>query len=164
MDVQIVKGDLSLTDIAKGIKPAADIQRDDENLSGSRRNTSGNNNLDYTAVNAYNSAVTGRLHLDAAASIIVGRIRVKFFNGIHGCSENGNQEFDISSLRYMDEILFNDLEYLIRSIIRFGGKGACIKLSQCMRIIRDTAGLVSYKLDNEAYTDIENILRVIYNE
>lgn len=159
MNVQIVKGSVNLSEKAKGISIQSQIQQNTE-MDQNNDTVS----VDYIAVNAYNSAVTNRLSIDAAASIIVGRIRVKFVEGIRRHPENEPQEFDIASLRYMDDILFNDLEYLIKSVIRFGSNGACIKINQCMRMIRDAANLIYYKINNTTYNEIEAILKVVYNE
>ena len=160
MNVQIVKGAANLSDQAKGIKqqPSKPQDMSDNDI------VSDSVSVDYIAINAYNSAVTNRLSIDAAASIIVGRIRVKFVDGIRKHPENDPQEFDIKDLRYMDDILFDDLEYLIKSVIRFGSNGSCIKINQCMRMIRDAANLIYYKISSTTYSEIESILKVVYNE
>ena len=120
--------------------------------------------VDYIVLNTYNAAMLNKIPADKASSIIVGRIRVKFVEGIKTNPENEPVEFDIQSLRYLDDVLFSDLEYLIRSVLYFGTNGVCIKVSQCMKMIRDTANLIYYKLDQTSYNEIEGILKVVYNE
>lgn len=166
MAASLMRGKKNLTAEAKGVIPTS---KQKENKEVSKDNESEGQpdsavTLDYIVVNAYNGALTQRITIDTAASIIVGRIRVKFIEGIKKCHENGTVDMDIESLKYIDEVLFEDLEYIIKSVFHFGTKNACIKLSQCMKMIRDAAALVQYQIDRNSYNEIESILKVVYNE
>lgn len=119
--------------------------------------------VDTIVVNTV-KAVKGRmLAIDRAASIITGRIRVKFVSAIRSHSSNSQFEYEIASFKYLDEILFDDLTDIIRSIIQFGSRSG-ISHGQVMKMIVDTAKLIEYFIPEEDYNDIRNILGVVYNE
>lgn len=165
MNVSITKGGKNLIEESRGFIPSSPIKIKQQSTSSDNTNQKSNNaSIDYIVVNAYNSAARALIPVDKAASIITGRLRVKFVEGIKSFSENDVSEIDISSIKYLDEVLFNDLEYIICSVMRFTAKGSCITLSQCMKMIRDTAKMVDYKIDQESYNEMEKIMKVVYNE
>lgn len=163
MRASITVGERNITDEAKGLKTPTVY--DDENINNSTSKSSHNNaSIDYIVVNAYNSAARMQIPTTRAASIITGRIRVKFTEGIKSLSDNAVNGFDISSLKYLDEVLFDNLQYIITAVMQYGPKGSTITLSQCMKMIRDTANLIDYRLSQNSYDEIEKILKVVYNE
>ena len=95
--------------------------------------------------------------------MIVGRIRVRFVNAIRNNKENSQFGYEISSFQYLDEVLFNDMTYIINSVMQFGSRGT-IPLSYIMRMITDTANLIEYYIPEDDYTNIRNILGAVYNE
>ena len=164
MRASITKGDRNLTDEAKGLKTPTVYDDNTSSSNTTSKSSSNNASIDFIVVNAYNSAARQQIPVTRAASIITGRIRVKFTEGIKSLSENAVNGFDISSLKYLDEVLFDNMQYIVASVMHYGSKGSAITLSQCMKMIRDTANLIDYKLNQNSYEEIEKILKVVYNE
>lgn len=119
--------------------------------------------VDAIVVNTIRSLKGRGISIDRAASIITGRIRVKFVNAIRNHDQNSQFEFEIASFRYLDEILFNDLVEIIKSIMQFGSRSG-LSMSQVMKMIIDTASLIEYYIPKEDCNDIRDILGVVYNE
>lgn len=170
MEVKVMKGETDLIDVAttstvrsnsndKHSSPAVVIAS-----SLKERGNDKQQPVDYIVINAYNEAAKGRIPLQTAASIIVGRIRVCFIEGIALFEGNGDPTFNVDAVRYVDEVLFNDLIYILASVLRYGGKSACLKRSQVLKMIRDTAKLIEYNINEDYYNRIDSMLKVVYNE
>ena len=123
----------------------------------------GTKDVDMIVVNAINTLKAGRMSYKTAASIITGRIRVRFVNAIRRNKENSEFGYEITSFRYLDEILFNDLTYVLTTIFQWGSSGT-LTLSQIMRMITDTSNVIEYYIPEEDLNDIRNILGVVYRE
>lgn len=163
MGARIIKGNVDLNTFTP-VEISNKLNNDEVERINNQNGSKQKAQVDFIVLNTYNATMLNKIPADKAASIIVGRIRVKFVEGIKTNPENEPVEFDIQSLKYLDDVLFEDLEYLIRSVLYFGTNGVCIKVSQCMKMIRDTANLIYYKLGQTAYNEIEGILKVVYNE
>ena len=170
MEVKVMKGETDLIDVAttstvrsnsndKHSSPAVVIAS-----SLKERGNDKQQPVDYIVINAYNEAAKGRIPLQTAASIIIGRIRVCFIEGIALFEGNGDPTFNVDAVRYVDEVLFNDLIYILASVLRYGGKSACLKRSQVLKMIRDTAKLIEYNISEDYYNRIDSMLKVVYNE
>ena len=174
MEVKVMKGNKDLIDVAT----TATIRSDNDSttrtggrhgssavvVTSSRDKKDDKQPVDYIVINAYNEAAKGRIPIQTAASIIVGRIRVCFIEGIALFEGNGDPTFNVDAVRYVDEVLFNDLIYILTSVLRYGGKSACLKRSQVLKMIRDTAKLIEYTIGEDYYNRIDSMLRVVYNE
>lgn len=125
--------------------------------------TQGVKDVDMIVVNTIKSAKARILAPSVAASIITGRIRVKFVNAVRTNTDNAQFGYEIQSFKYLDDILFNDLQYIVQSIINFGSRST-LTLSQIMKMIVDTSNVIEYYIPEEDYNDIKNILGVLFNE
>lgn len=121
------------------------------------------NDVDPIVVGIIKSVKARQIPITSAASMIVGRIRVRFVNAIRNNKENSQFGYEITSFQYLDEVLFNDMTYIINSVMQFGSRGT-IPLSYIMRMITDTANLIEYYIPEDDYTSIRNILGAVYNE
>lgn len=121
------------------------------------------NDVDPIVISIIKSVKGRQIPITSAASMIVGRIRVRFVNAIRNNKENSQFGYEISSFQYLDEVLFNDMTYIINSVMQFGSRGT-IPLSYIMRMITDTANLIEYYIPEDDYTNIRNILGAVYNE
>lgn len=124
---------------------------------------SGNKEVDMIVVNSIQMFKARRINPSVAASIITGRIRVRFVNAIRGNAENATFGYEVASFRYLDEILFNDLTYVLTTIFQYGSRGT-LTLPQIMRMITDTSNIIEYYIPEDDLNDIRNILGVIYSE
>lgn len=125
--------------------------------------TQGVKDVDMIVVNTIKSAKARILSPTIAASIITGRIRVKFVDAVRKNKENSPFGYEIQSFKYLDEILFNDLQYILQSIITFGSRST-LTLNQIVKMIVDTSNVIEYYIPEEDYNDIRNILGVLFNE
>lgn len=125
--------------------------------------TQGVKDVDMIVVNIVKSAKARIVSAPTAASIITGRIRVRFVDAVRRNKENSQFGYEIQSFKYLDEILFDDLRYVIQSIISFGSKST-LTLNQIMKMITDTSNVIEYYIPEEDYNDIRNILGVLFNE
>ena len=121
------------------------------------------NDVDPIVISIIKSVKGRQIPITSAASMIVGRIRVRFVNAIRNNKENSQFGYEIGSFQYLDEVLFNDMTYIINSVMQFGSRGT-IPLSYIMRMITDTANLIEYYIPEDDYTNIRNILGAVYNE
>lgn len=103
------------------------------------------------------------ISVDTFASMIVGRIRVRFVNAIRRNKENSEFGYEITSFKYLDEILFNDLVYVISTVAKYGKRGT-LTISQVMRMITDTANVIEYYIPETDLNEIKNILGAVYDE
>ena len=159
MGASITKNGRNITEEAKGLTPIVESEPSVKVVTSQQVSS-----MDYIVINAYNSAAKFQIPIERAASIITGRIRVRFVEGIRNFVENDVHGFEVSNLQYLDEVLFNNLEYIVFSVMKFGSKGSCITMAQCLKMIRDTAKMIDYKIDQNSYDEIEKILKVVYNE
>lgn len=147
------------------------VSTDDKSTSNKEESTGyikaqtkeGTKDVDMIVVNTINTLKAGRMSYKTAASIITGRIRVRFVNAIRRNKENSEFGYEITSFRYLDEILFNDLTYVLTTIFQWGSSGT-LTLSQIMRMITDTSNVIEYYIPEEDLNDIRNILGVVYRE
>ena len=123
----------------------------------------GTKDVDMIVVNTIRLLKAGRLNFKVAASIIVGRIRVRFVSAIRRNKENCKFEYEISSFRYLDEILFDDLAYILTTVFQYGSQGT-LSVSQIMRVITDTSNVIEYYIPEDDLNDIRNILGAVYSE
>lgn len=123
----------------------------------------GMKDVDMIVVNTIRSAKARILSPSISASIITGRIRVKFVDAVRKNTDNSQFGYEIQSFKYLDDILFNDLQYVIQSIINFGSRST-LTLNQIMKMIVDTSNVIEYYIPEEDYNDIKNILGVLFNE
>lgn len=142
---------------------SSDTKQDDTNAYVKAQTKDGVKDVDMIVVNAINTMKAGRLNFKTAASIITGRIRVRFVNAIRRNKENSQFGYEITSFKYLDEILFNDLTYVLTTIFQWGSAGT-LTLSQIMRMITDTSNVIEYYIPEEDLNDIRNILGVVYRE
>lgn len=114
--------------------------------------STGNFNVNPYVKDIYYMYTEGKIDAGTAGSCITGKIRSLFITGI----EKGNDTFDIESLKYFDNILFNDMKYLISSAFFYGSD------DRLMRIITDNidnvCATVDYKLSDEMNGEIRDIL------
>lgn len=123
----------------------------------------GAKDVDMIVVNTIKAAKARILAPSIAASIVTGRIRVKFVDAVRKNTDNSQFGYEIQSFKYLDDILFNDLQYIVQSIINFGSRSS-LTLNQIMKMIVDTSNVIEYYIPEEDYNDIKNILGVLYNE
>ena len=123
----------------------------------------GTKDVDMIVVNTIRMLKAGRLNYKVAASIIVGRIRVRFVNAIRRNKENSRFEYEISSFKYLDEILFDDLMYIITTVFQYSSQGT-LSIPQVMRMITDTSNVIEYYIPEDDLNDIRNILGAVYSE
>ena len=140
-----------------------DSSKEESNIYVKTQTKDGIKDVDMIVVNTINALKAGRMGIKNAASIITGRIRVRFVNAIRRNKENSEFGYEITSFKYLDEILFNDLTYVLSSIFQWGSSGT-LTLPQIMRMITDTSNVIEYYIPEEDLNDIRNILGVVYRE
>lgn len=106
--------------------------------------------------NIYNNYLLGKLNAVAAGNCITGKIRALFVNGL----DKGTDTFDIESLKYLDQILFNDLSYLISCALMYGSAGGLIDIIK--EKISDSCKTIDYTLnDQKAIDEIDEIIKYV---
>ena len=129
----IRRGDEVLSGEGAVIKPSAQRRVIDNNeRETTKKESQGPRELDMIVHRTINMLKTKHITLPVAANIIVGRIRVRFVNAIRRNKENSSFGYEITSFKYLDEILFNDLSYIICSTVQFGSAGS-LSLNQVMK-------------------------------
>ena len=100
-------------------------------------------------------ADAGKLSQSIAACKITGIIRIKYIEYL----KDRNNSFTIDDLRYLDSIIFNTVEEIVKDIIKYG------KSEYYNYLIIDTiikqSSLMDYEFDDEFYTNIKDILNQI---
>lgn len=100
-------------------------------------------------------ADSGKLSQSIAACKITGIIRIKYIEYL----KDRNNSFSIDDLRYLDSIIFNTIEEIVKDIIKYG------KSEYYNYLIMDTiikqSSLMDYEFDDEFYTNIKDILNQI---
>lgn len=161
----IRRGDEVLSGEGAVMKPSAQrrVIDNNERETAPKKENQGPRELDMIVQRTINMLKTKHITLPVAANIIVGRIRVRFVNAIRRNKENSSFGYEITSFKYLDEILFNDLSYIICSTVQFGSAGS-LSLNQVMKMIVDTSNVIEYYIPEDDYEDIKNILGAVYNE
>lgn len=93
-----------------------------------------------------------KLNADRAASIITGEIRTLF---IRNLQKNG-EGINIEAIQYLDEILFDDMKYLIYSSLSFTSNDEVKEMIR--HLIENVCSYLEYKLNEETKKQINDII------
>lgn len=94
----------------------------------------------------------GTLTPKTAAYIIVGKIRQIYYST---CVKHGDH-FDIQTFAYMDQILFDNLNSLIESIIKYGATGISKNLMK--QTVKNVVESVEYEANIEKMNEVIDIV------
>ena len=136
-------------------------EANEHDYKDNKRYNSNPDEVDPIVADLIKSIQSRQISIDNGASMIVGRIRVKFVEAIK--SSSNSDEFSVGDFRYLDDVLFNDLRYVIASVIKFGSRGT-MPFGHCLKMIVDTAKMINYFIPDRDYTRIKKILGAVYNE
>lgn len=141
-------------------KVARDTEKPNFRFNTRAVDHAGEDSADSIVPNLIHLVRSGGIPIDRAASMIAGRIRFLFVSGIRK-EEDQTLEFDAESFRYLDQLIFDPLSYLIESTIRFGSRNS-IPLNNITKMIIDSAKIVDYRVPQPDLDKIRGILVEVY--
>lgn len=97
-----------------------------------------------------------RVPAEGIASSVVGKIRYMYIESL--LTED---KFDIETLKYLDSILFNNMIYLISSVIVYGGNPIITK--HIKESIVEVCSIIDYDLSQEGLEQIYAVVDEICN-
>lgn len=98
----------------------------------------------------------GTLTPKTAAYIIVGKIRQIYYST---CVKHGDH-FDIQTFAYMDQILFDNLNSLIESIIKYGATGISKNLMK--QTVKNVVESVEYEANIDKMNEVIDIVYLYF--